>query len=161
MVGPVMIDQEKTLYIYFGNDRYLLKTSYYAKDAEWDTEAQQRGWEVNLFDAKDGKNANYREDGRIISTGLNPVLTFFTWWYADTEYGLSEQGDNEEFTIQDPYSDAAIALLKILEEVRDPTYSEITESSNAAYFAAFGLKDAIISAQDLAGPHSINNRWIP
>ena len=142
--------------IYFGNDRYLMRNNYYAKDAEWEVEAQQRGWSVKLYDAKDIHS--------------EPTMEFFSWWYWDAESGLSGQGENEEFFIENPRSRAVIELLKILEvglygKDDNPLYTlyrQIYESSGKSATIVDQLKKAIISAQEKVGDwHSINSRWLP
>jgi len=155
MVGAVK-EEDKVTEIYFGNDRYLMRNSYYAKDAEWDVEAQQRGWSVKLYDAKD--------------IHALPIMTFFSWWYYDNQYGLTEQGKNEEFFIENPRSGAVKELLKILKvgyygKDDNPLYTlyeQIYDSSGNAINIVEQLKKAIISAQEKLGDwHSINSRWLP
>ncbi len=155
MVGAVK-EEDKVTEIYFGNDRYLMRNSYYAKDAEWDVEAQQRGWSVKLYDAKDIHSL--------------PIMEFFSWWYYDNQVGLTAPAKNEEFTIENPRSGAVIELLKILEvgyygKDDDPLYTlyeQIYDSSGNATSIVNQLKKAIILAQKKAGDwHSINSRWLP
>tara|TARA_R110000851_G_scaffold37214_2_gene96314 strand:- start:147 stop:581 length:435 start_codon:yes stop_codon:yes gene_type:complete len=117
--------------IYFGNDRYLMKNRYYAKDAEWEVEAQQRGWSVKLYDAKDSN-----------------VMEFFSWWYWDAESGLSGQGENEEFFIENPHSEAVKELLKILEPSTKTSYKQVYKSSGEAWFVIGQLRTAILYAQE-------------
>jgi hypothetical protein len=154
MVGA-MKEEDEVTEIYFGNDRYLLRNNYYAKDAEWDVEAQQRGWSVKLYDAKD--------------IHARPIITFFSWWYYDNQHGLTEQGENEDFTIGNPHSDAVKELLKILEvgfygKDDNPLYTlyrQIYESSGKATNIVDQLKKAIESAQKNSAYRAINNRWVP
>ena len=155
MVGAVK-EEDKVTEIYFGNDRYLMRNSYYAKDAEWDVEAQQRGWSVKLYDAKD--------------IHALPIMTFFSWWYYDNQYGLTEQGKNEEFFIENPRSGAVKELLKILKvgyygKDDNPLYTlyrQIYDSSGNATNIVEQLKKNIMLAQEKAGDwHSINSRWLP
>ena len=117
--------------IYFGNDRYLMKNRYYAKDAEWEVEAQQRGWSVKLYDAKDSN-----------------VMEFFSWWYWDAESGLSGQGETEEFFIENPHSEAVKELLKILEPSTKTSYKQVYKSSGEAWFVIGQLRTAILYAQE-------------
>lgn len=140
--------------IYFGNDRYLMRNSYYGNEHEL---GQQRGWSVKLYDAKENL------------TGY-PIMEFFSWWYYANEVGLTEQGENEEFTIENPHSGAVIELLKILEvgyygKDDNPLYTlyrQIYESSGKSATIVDQLKKAIISAQEKVGDwHSINSRWLP
>lgn len=150
-----MEEVDEVVEIYFGNDRYLMRNNYYAKDAEWDVEAQQRGWSVKLYDAKD--------------IHALPILTFFSWWYYDNQLGLTEQGENEEFTIENPHSDVVKELLKILEvgfygkddNLLYTLYCQIYESSGSASNIVDQLKKAILSAQKNSGYRAINNRWLP
>jgi hypothetical protein len=151
-----MKEKDKVTEIYFGNDRYLMRNRYYAKDAEWEVEAQQRGWSVKLYDAKDIHS--------------EPTMEFFSWWYYDTENGLTDQGENEEFFIENPRSRAVIELLKILEvgvygkddNPLYPLFEQIYDSSYNATSIVNQLKKAIILAQKKVGDwHSINSRWLP
>ncbi len=148
---------EEMTEIYFGNNRYLMKNRYYVNEHEV---GQQRGWIVELYDAKHSSD---------------PIMEFFSWWYWNADYGISEQGENEEFFITNPHSDAVKELLNILlfgqmpkmERMKSPLllgplYTQIYESSGESWRIVKQLTDAIKLAQEKAGDwHSINSRYAP
>ena len=146
---------EEMTEIYFGNNRYLMKNRYYVNEHEV---GQQRGWIVELYDAKHSSD---------------PIMEFFSWWYWNADYGLSEQGENEEFFTTNPHSDAVKELLNILVYGRRSSsatpdlilvslYNKIYKSSGESWRIVRQLEDAIKLAQEKAGDwHSINSRYVP
>jgi|TARA_R110002110_G_scaffold343432_1_gene553447 hypothetical protein len=127
--------------IYFGNDRYLMKNWYYESEATFCEGAESRGWEVKLYNANDSSDE---------------IMEFFSWWYWDPVYGLSDQGENEEFLIINPHSNAVKELLRILEvgiygkdhNPLNTLYRQVYKSSGEALSILSQLKTAILNAQE-------------
>lgn len=152
----VAMKENEVTEIYFGNNRYLMKNRYYVNEHEV---GQQRGWKVELYDAKHSSD---------------PIMEFFSWWYWNDDYGLSEQGENEEFFIANPQSTAVKELLNILiygrrdsdrstpDSILLSLYNKIYKSSGESWRIVRQLTNAIKLAQEKAGDwHSINSRYVP